>query len=99
MVLSDFTGDLQASHFPTPPGTLEAATGTPLPSGVIRLPAPNDKGSALVSLSGMDGATPALPWLLFDWDGNGTPEAPSALATFGVLSSQRALIFRREVYR
>ncbi|MOA57464.1 hypothetical protein D3C78_1816500 [compost metagenome] len=53
----------------------------------------------MVSLSGLNGATPALPWLLFDWDGNGTPEAPSARATFGVLSSQRALIFRREVYR
>ncbi|MNZ60359.1 hypothetical protein D3C78_784270 [compost metagenome] len=99
VVLSDFTGDLQASHFPTPPGTLETATGTPLPTGVISLPAPNHKGSALASLSGLNGATPALPWLLFDWDGNGTPEAPSALATFGVLSSQRALIFRREVYR
>ncbi|MCC6077598.1 DUF6701 domain-containing protein [Pseudomonas sp. GCM10022188] len=99
VVLSNFTGDLQASHFPTPPGTLGAATGTPTPTGVIRLPAPNHKGSALVSLSGLNGATPALPWLLFDWDGNGTPEAPSARATFGVFSGQRALIFRRELYR
>lgn len=99
VVLSGFTGDLLASHFPTPPGTLEAATGMPLPTGVIRLPAPNHKGSALASLSGLNGATPALPWLLFDWNGDGTAEAPSARATFGVLSSQRALIFRREVYR
>ncbi|MCM2320508.1 MAG: hypothetical protein NDI93_14475 [Pseudomonas sp.] len=100
VVLSGFTGNLLASHFPTPPGTLEAPpAGTPTPTGVIRLPAPNQKGSTLVSLSGLNGATPALPWLLFDWDGNGTPEAPSARATFGVLSSQRALIFRREVYR
>ncbi|MNQ50118.1 hypothetical protein D3C85_640460 [compost metagenome] len=99
VVLSGFTGDLLASHFPTPPGTLAAATGTPLPTGVIHLPAPNHKGSALASLSGLNGATPALPWLLFDWNGDGTAEAPSARATFGVLSSQRALIFRREVYR
>ncbi|MCM2319752.1 MAG: hypothetical protein NDI93_10545 [Pseudomonas sp.] len=99
VVLSGFTGDLLASHFPTPPGTLAAATGTPLPTGVIHLPAPNHKGSALASLSGLNGAIPALPWLLFDWNGDGTAEAPSARATFGVLSSQRALIFRREVYR
>lgn len=99
VVLSDFTGDLQASHFPTPPGTLEAATGTPLPTGVIRLPAPNRSGSVLASLSGLNGATPVLPWLLFDWDGNGTPEAPAARATFGEYSGTRALIFRREVYR
>ncbi|HEY8330548.1 MAG TPA: DUF6701 domain-containing protein [Pseudomonas sp.] len=100
VVLSDFTGYLQASDFPAPPGTLAAPpASTPTPTGVIRLPAPNKKGSVLASLSGLNGATPALPWLLFDWDGNGTPEAPSALATFGVLSSQRALIFRREIYR
>lgn len=99
VVLSDFTGDLQASHFPTPPGTLEAATGTPLPTGIIRLPAPNQRGSALASLSGLNGASPALPWLLFDWDGNGTVEAPAARATFGVYSGPRALIFRRELYR
>ncbi|SFQ20166.1 MSHA biogenesis protein MshQ [Geopseudomonas sagittaria] len=101
VVLSGFIGDLLASHFPTPPGMLEAASGTPLATGVIRLPAPNHKGSALVSLSGLNGTSPVLPWLLYDWDddSNTAPEAPSARATFGVLSSQRALIFRREVYR
>ncbi|MOA29672.1 hypothetical protein D3C78_1507030 [compost metagenome] len=101
VVLSDFTGDLLASHFPTPPGTLEPATGTPTPTGVIRLPVPNHKGSVLVSLSGLNGATPALPWLLYDWDDDSAtaPEAPTAQATFGVYSGTRALIFRREVYR
>lgn len=99
VVLSDFTGGLQASHFPTPPGTLEAASGTPLPTGVIRLSAPNHAGSALASLSGLNGASPALPWLLFDWNGDGSPEAPSGRATFGEYAAQRAIIFRREIYR
>lgn len=97
--LSGFTGDLQASHFPTPPGTLEAASGTPLPNGFIRLPAPNQRGSVLASLSALNGAPAALPWLQFDWDGNGTLRGPSARATFGMYSGPRALIFRREVYR
>lgn len=99
VALSDFTGGLQASQFPTPPGTLEAASGTPLPTGVIRLPAPNHAGSVLASLSGLNGASPALPWLLFDWNGDGSPEAPSGRATFGEYAAQRAIIFRREIYR
>lgn len=97
---ASFTGDLQASDFPAPPGTLEAAPATtPTPSGVLRLAAPNRSGSVLASLSGLNGATPALSWLLFDWNVDGTPEAASARATFGVLPVQRALIFRRELYR
>lgn len=100
VALADFTGDLQAGHFPTPPGTLEAApASTPRPTGVIRLPAPNHTGSVLASLSGLNGTSPALPWLLFDWDGDGSVEAPAARATFGVYSGPRALIFRRELYR
>lgn len=97
---ASFTGGLQASDFPAPPGTLEAAPATtPTPSGVMRLAAPNKPGSVLASLSGLNGATPALPWLLFDWNGDGTPEAAAGRATFGVLPVQRALIFRRELYR
>lgn len=100
VVLSGFSGGLQASDFPTPPGSLEAPpVATPTPSGVVRLPAPNKSGSVLATLSGLNGASPALPWLWFDWNGDGTPEAASARATFGVQAVQRALIFRRELYR
>ena len=100
VALADFTGDLQASHFPTPPGTLEAAPlSTPQPTGVLRLQPPYRSGSVLASLSGLNGSAPALPWLRFDWNGDGSPEAPAGRATFGEYASQRAIIFRREVYR
>jgi MSHA biogenesis protein MshQ len=38
-------------------------------------------------------------WLQFDWDGNGTLDSASALATFGIYRGATPLIFRRELYR
>ena len=68
-----------------------------IPQGLIRLPAPNKQGSVLVSLAGLNGVFPG--WLLHDWNGDGQLEPASGRATFGPQSTQRALIFRRELYR
>jgi MSHA biogenesis protein MshQ len=38
-------------------------------------------------------------WLQFDWDGNGTLDPASALATFGIYQGATPMIFRREMYR
>ncbi|MDP3845773.1 MAG: LamG-like jellyroll fold domain-containing protein [Pseudomonas sp.] len=38
-------------------------------------------------------------WLQFDWDGNGSLEPASGLATFGIYKGATPLIFRRELYR
>lgn len=41
----------------------------------------------------------ALPWLLFDWDHNGSHDnSPSARATFGIYQGNGKQIYRREVY-
>lgn len=98
VLLSGFSGvpPLSEDDFPPAQRTLEEPVGTPLPSGLIRLPAPNKQGSVLVSLAGQSGVFPG--WLLYNWQGNGL-EPASGRATFGPQSTQRALIFRREVYR
>ncbi len=36
------------------------------------------------------------PWLLFDWNGDGTDEETSALATFGIYQGSPRLIYTRE---
>lgn len=79
-------------------GTLEAApNAVPQPTGVLRLSAPNQKGSVWVSLSGLNGG--AAPWLLFDWEGNGADlQAPRARALFGP-RYQRPEVYRQEVLR
>ncbi|GEM_PF-631354 len=44
--------------------------------------------------------TPTVPELLrYDWDGSGSFQNPSGLATFGIYKGTKPLIFRREVYR
>lgn len=44
--------------------------------------------------------TPMVPELLrYDWDGSGSFQNPSGLATFGIYQGPKPLIFRREVYR
>lgn len=97
--LSGFSGVplLSEDDFPPAERTLAPPAGMPLPSGLIRLPAPNKQGSVLVSLAGLNGVFPG--WLLHDWNGDGQLEPASGRATFGPQSTQRALIFRRELYR
>ena len=56
-------------------------------------PGPQSGGSQRVRL------TPAPDWLKFDWDGDGTLDDPSGLATFGIYKGAAPLIFRRELYR
>jgi len=44
--------------------------------------------------------TPTVPELLrYDWDGSGSFQNPSGLATFGIYAGSKPLIFRREIYR
>lgn len=99
VLLAEFSGvpPLEEADFPVALRSLQPPSGTPLPSGLIRLPAPDKQGSVLVRLSGQGGVFPE--WLKHDWvEGNGL-ETPSARATFGSQAVQRALIFRREIYR
>ncbi|BBO74780.1 hypothetical protein DSCW_21970 [Desulfosarcina widdelii] len=41
----------------------------------------------------------SLPWLRYDWDGDGSLEGPSARATFGVYKGSQHHIYLRETYR
>jgi len=88
-------GVLQPGDFAAP--TLLAPVAG---QGAVRLPAPGQEGSVGVGLSGLQGALPLLPWLLYDWDGDAASrEAARGLATFGIYRGSAPLIFRREVYR
>ncbi len=75
-----------------------AATVLPLAGqGGVSLPAPGVAGSVLTGLSGLAGG--ALPWLEYDWNGDGSREAGSGLATFGIHARELPLIYRREGFR
>lgn len=68
--------------------------------GAYRLQA--GAGAYLLSAPGVGGSQrvrfPDLPdWLTHDWDGDGVPEAPSGLATFGIYRGHDRVIFRREL--
>src|SRR5690606_28700984 len=60
-------------------------------SGAYLLSAPGVGGSQRVGFTGLPN------WLRHDWGGDGVPEAPSGLATFGIYKGHEKIIFRREV--
>ena len=94
----DLLGDVVLDDdFPTSGSRQAAPNSVPKPTGVLRLSAPNQKGSVGVSLSGLEGVAPALPWLHFNWQGTGL-QAPWARALFGQ-RYQRPEVYRQEVLR
>jgi MSHA biogenesis protein MshQ len=40
-----------------------------------------------------------LPWLEYDWNGDGSQEGPSARATFGIHQGRPHIIYLREIFR
>lgn len=92
--LKTVAGSLQPGDFASP--ALQGPTGG---AGLVRLAAPGKEGSVSVGLEGLEGASPAVPWLLYDWNGSATRQAARGLATFGIYRGSDALIFRRESYR
>lgn len=60
-------------------------------AGAYLLSAPGVAGSQRVRYPGLS------DWLTHDWDGDGVPEAPSGLATFGIYRGHDRVIFRREL--
>jgi hypothetical protein len=77
----------------TPAAPFVLSAGSSLAGGYL-LSAPGAGNDGNVRLTY---ATPS--WLQFDWDGNGTLDPASALATFGIYRGATPLIFRRELYR
>ena len=92
--LQAVAGSLQTTDFASP-SVIAPLVG----QGSVRLPAPGKEGSVSVGLSGLEGATPALAWLLYDWNADGSREAARGLATFGIYRGSAPLVFRREIYR
>lgn len=85
--LSDYTNNLDA-------GETVASTVSVGSNRFVELTAPGlgNEGSVRV--------TPTVPELLrYDWNGSGSFQNPSGLATFGIYQGSKPLIFRREVYR
>ena len=98
------------------PGSLATAptvANAPLLSGDAGLSfsAPGSEGSAdvLVNLGSTDVATPwgpivaaGMPWLRWDWSGDGAgptyDEDPTARIDFGIFGGDAPVIFRREIY-
>lgn len=92
--LQAVAGSLQPTDF-TSPSVVAPLAG----QGAGRLPAPGKEGSVSVGVSGLEGATPTLAWLLYDWNADGSREAARGLATFGIYRGSAPLVFRREIYR
>lgn len=64
----------------------------------VRLTAPGAGNTGYVDVEpdlSVDGAD--LPWLLFDWDGDGTERGPEARATFGIYGGNERQIYIREL--
>jgi MSHA biogenesis protein MshQ len=59
-----------------------------------RFSAPGSEGSIDVEAD-----ISSLPWLLYDWNGDGLLDSPAAKATFGIFRSRPGIIYRRETYR
>lgn len=82
----------------TNPNTTSAALG-PFAAGLasLVLSAPGDGGDGFIDLSA---DLALLPWLRFDWDGNGVHDNdPKARASFGIYRGRPRLIYQREVVR
>ena len=60
----------------------------------LRFSAPNSEGYIDVRAD-----LSLLPWLRFDWNGDGIFDDPTARATFGIYRSRPGIIYRRETYR
>jgi len=89
-------GPLQVN--PDNPNTTTATLG-PFAGGVssLALSAPGDGGDGWVDLRAN---LAAMPWLRFDWDGNGVHDNdPAARASFGIYKGRPRLIYQREVVR
>lgn len=74
------------------------STHTPLSAGIAEL---SYTASGYGNTGYVDIATDfsGMPWLLFDWDGNGSYDnSPSVRATFGIHQDNVKHIFIREVY-
>ncbi|WP_028241186.1 DUF6701 domain-containing protein [Stutzerimonas azotifigens] len=86
-VLSDYTNNLNAGE--TTPTVTSAGT---FRSIELSAPGEGNEGSVRV--------TPTVPEVLrYDWNGSGSFQDPSGLATFGIYKGSPPLIFRREIYR
>jgi len=89
--------DIQLSGGTTPPSVLS----NPAVAGRLNvsLTAPGASNTGYVDLrpdlSVTTGAD--LPWLLFDWGGDGTERGPEARATFGVFGGNERQIYIREL--
>lgn len=86
--LQAFTGDLTQGDILATVNVLEGG------KGILGLSAPGqgNQGTVRVTL-------PSVPeWLKYNWTGEGR-ESAAGLASFGIYSGSRPLIFRRELYR
>lgn len=80
------------------PNTTTAVLG-PVAGGIaaLTLSPPGDGGDGWVDLRA---DLAAMPWLRFDWDGNGVHDNdPRSRASFGIYKGRPRLIFQREVVR
>jgi MSHA biogenesis protein MshQ len=87
---------------PAPPALATAASVAhePFAAGLagLSLSAPGAGNTGAVDL-GVDLTALGLPWLQFDWDGDGSyAEDPSGRATFGIYRGSDARIDLRERY-
>ena len=98
--LEGSTGKLSTTPNPSGLATTTAIPNLPLLLGDAGLSfsAPGAGNTGHVDLS-HDLRTEGVPWLLFDWDSDGSnDDDPTARVTFGVFKGHDAMIYSRELY-
>lgn len=83
-------------------GTIDIGTGSTSVSGFgtfsseglsLGLSAPGAGNSGFTDITPQLGS---MPWLRYDWDGNGTPEDPTGRASWGMYRGNKNVIYLRE---
>ncbi|SHJ79063.1 MSHA biogenesis protein MshQ [Malonomonas rubra DSM 5091] len=93
LALGPYQGSLSAGDTSVSgSGTLAAGYG---PDLILSAPGAGNDGSVILTFD-LTAAGANMPWLQYDWDGDGSVDNPSGKATFGIFGGNQQMIYMRE---